>query len=160
VDNLTRRLRSIDEHIRRMEEAGELRGLPGEGRPLPPDPDQDAGEAWAARHVLRTSGARPRWADLRREITERRARLLQRCRTHLRWLDHRERLLERAPAERIVSDLRATREVDARVRRELADAVAELNALIRRYNLEVTPALQLHVIDAATLFDRVRAERH
>ena len=138
----------VEARIRELRDAGELSGLPGEGRPLPVDPDDDASEAWAARHVLRTSGARPLWADLRRDITERRSRIVTRLRAHLVWLDRRQALLEQLPAERIVAEVARTNESDARVRAEVAHAIAELNALVKHHNLVVT-ATSLHITVAS-----------
>ncbi|HEY8823987.1 MAG TPA: DnaJ family domain-containing protein [Candidatus Limnocylindria bacterium] len=150
----------MEARVRELHEAGELSGLPGEGQPLPPDPDDHAGEAWAARHVLRTSGARPLWADLRRDITERRARIVTRLRAHLVWLDCRRALLEHLPAERIVPEVARTNEADARVRAEVAQSIAELNALVRHHNLVVT-ATTLHLATATLdrLIEVARAPR-
>jgi hypothetical protein len=121
-----------------------LAGLPGEGQPLPSDPDDDAGDAWASRHVLRTSGARPLWTELRRDATERRMRIVMRLRAHLVWLETRQKLLQHLPAERIVPELSLTKQTDGRVRAEVAHAIAELNALVRDHNLVVT-ATGLHL---------------
>ena len=96
----------VEARIRELRDRGELTGLPGEGQPLPPDPDDGAGAAWAGRHVLRTSDARPLWTELRREITERRMRIVTRLRGHLAWLERRKALLEHLPAERIVAEPR------------------------------------------------------
>ena len=150
----------VETQIRELRDAGELSGLPGEGRPLPPDPDDDASDAWAARHVLRTSGARPLWADLRRDITERRARILMRLRSHLFWLERRKTLLEHVPAERIVAEIKITSEADARVRAELAESIGELNALVRHHNLIVS-ATSLHLPTATLdgLIEVARASR-
>jgi len=35
----------VEARMRELRDAGELSGLPGEGNPLPADPDDDAGEA-------------------------------------------------------------------------------------------------------------------
>jgi hypothetical protein len=149
---LQRLEQGIERRIRELGDAGELTGLPGEGAPLPPDPDDAAGDLWAARHVLRTSGSRPRWAELRRDIAERRARVVTRLRAHRAWLDRRAALLERLPAERIVGEVAATQRADARVRTEIAHAVGELNALIRHHNLVVTaPALHLRAATTDSL---------
>ena len=67
-----------------------------------------------------------------------------RLRAHLVWLDRRKALLEHVPAERIVPEVALTNEADARVRAEVAQAIAELNALVRHHNLVVT-ATSLHV---------------
>jgi DnaJ-like protein len=135
-----------------MRDSGALRGLPGEGAPLPSDPDADADDAWAARHVVRTSGATPLWADLRREIAHRRARLATRLRVHHEWLERRAALLAEVPADRIVGEAANTRAVDGRVQQEIAAALADLNALVRRHNLvAVTSVLHLPAVSAETL---------
>ncbi len=139
--------RDVEETLRRLDEAGELRDLPGAGVPLPPDPDADAGEEWAARHLLRTASAAPAWVDLRHEIDDRTARLRRRIRAHAVWLDDRRALLRELPADRILEARRATAARDERVRRDLQGQVEELNALIRRYDLQVVPALQLPLVD-------------
>jgi hypothetical protein len=139
----------VQERIRKLQDAGGLSGLPGEGWPLPTDPDAAAGEAWAQRHVTRTSGARPLWSELRRDITERRVRIVTRLRTHLAWLEHRQAMLDHLPAERIVGEVALTKQADGRMRAEVAPAIAELNALIRHHNLVVT-ATSLH-LSTATL---------
>ena len=91
----------VEQQLRELRDSGALRGLPGEGAPLPADPDADAGDAWAARHLSRGSAARPAWADLRQEIQHRTAGLIARLRAHDGWLSARAALLERLPAERI-----------------------------------------------------------
>ena len=150
----------VEARIRELQDAGELSGLPGEGQPLPPDPDDDASEAWAARHVVRTSGARPLWAELRRDITERRTRMILRLRAHLAWLERREALLEHVPAERIVAEVALTNDADARVRAEVEHSIAELNALVKHHNLVVT-ATSLHLTIASLdgLIDIARKPR-
>src|SRR3989442_15089540 len=60
----------VEQRLRELRDGGELSGLPGEGAPLPPDPD--AGDAWAARHIVGTARVSPVWAELRAEIGERR----------------------------------------------------------------------------------------
>ena len=150
----------VEARIRELQEAGELSGLPGEGQPLPPDPDAEASEAWAARHVLRTSGARPVWADLRRDITERRTRIVMRLRAHLVWLERRKALLEQVPAERIVAEVARTSEADARVRAEVTQAIGELNALVRHHNLVVTATtVHMATVTLEGLIDVARAAR-
>jgi hypothetical protein len=137
----------VEARIRELRDAGELSGLPGEGQPLPADPDAGAGAAWAARRVLRTSGARPLWSQLRREITDRRMRIVTRLRAHLVWLERRRVLLDHLPAERIAAEIALTKQADGRVRAEVAQATAELNALVRHHNLVVT-ATSLHLATA------------
>ncbi len=150
----------VEQRLRELRDGGELSGLPGEGAPLPPDPDADAGDAWAARHIVRTARVRPVWAELRAEIGERRARILTRLRAHLSWVERRAALLERLPAERIARESAATRDADKRVRAELAEQVEELNGLVRRYNLMVTVAsLELPLLKAERLLEVARAGR-
>ena len=112
--------------MRELRDAGELSGLPGEGRPLPADPDDEAGEAWAARHVVRTAGAQPVWAELRRDITERRVRIVTRLRGHLAWVARRQELLEQMPSDRILSEVAdlIVRESGGALDRDRAETVA------------------------------------
>jgi hypothetical protein len=150
----------VEARIGELRDAGELSGLPGEGQPLPPDPDAEASDAWAARHVLRTSGARPLWADLRRDITERRTRIVTRLRAHLAWLERRQALLAHVPAERIVPEVELTNETDARVRAEVSHSIVELNTLVRHHNLVVTAtSVHLALVTFEGLLDVARASR-
>ncbi len=150
----------VEARIRELGDAGELSGLPGEGEPLPADPDDAAGEAWAARHVIRTSGARPLWTELRREVAERRLRIVTRLRTHLAWVARRQELLEHLSSERILSEAAATKQADDRTRAEVAQAIAELNVLVRRHNLEVTASsLHLPIATFEGLLEIARAPR-
>jgi DnaJ-like protein len=148
---------SIEKRIREMRDSGELSGLPGEGAPLPHDPDADAGDAWAARHLARTSRARPEWVTLRQEIETVRSRIAARVRAHLAWLERRHAQLRGLPAERILREVEATRVADERVRGALGAAVDELNALIRKHNLVVSSAaLHFHPVTLETLLARER----
>ena len=141
-----RRIESdVERRLRELAEQGELRDLPGQGQPFAADGGPDD-ETWAARHIMRQANAVPPWIDLRREIDYRRARITRRLVAHHEWLHDRTRLLARLPADRIVDDSRATAARDQRVRAELEQAVSELNALIRRFDLLVTPALQLPLV--------------
>ena len=150
----------MEERIRELRDAGELSGLPGEGAPLSRDPDHAAGDAWAARHLVRTSGVRPQWLDLRREISERRLRIVTRLRAHDAWIARRRELLEQLPSERIVAELALTKQGNDRMRAEVAQSIAELNALVRRHNLVVT-ATSLHLPTATPegLAETARARR-
>ena len=145
-DTRSPKLRGIEEGVQRtireLAESGQLRGLPGEGKPLPDD-DPVHDSAWAARHLLRQANASPEWADLRREIDERRGRIARRLAAHKEWLHDRTRLIAEMPADRILEATHATNTRDLKVRAELDQAVSELNALIRRYDLLVVPAMQL-----------------
>lgn len=108
--------------------------------------DDGPADTWAARHIMRNAGAVPEWVDLRKEIDERVALLHRRNAAHHQWLRDRTRLLAELPADRIVDAVKATEARDARVRGEIAAALSEVNALIRRYDLLVVPALQLPLI--------------
>lgn len=141
-----RRIESgVERSLRELAEQGQLRGLPGEGAPLPAESDPDD-ETWAARHVMRQANVVPPWIDLRKDIEDRRGRITRRLRAHRDWLHDRTRLLAELPADRIVDASRATTARDQKVRAELEQAVSELNALIRRFDLLVTPALQLPLV--------------
>ena len=134
--------RSVEQRIADLDRAGELRGLPGEGQPLPAD---DAGSpgSWAARHIVKNAGAVPEWVDLRKEIEAGASRIRLRLRAHREWLHDRTRLLAELPADRILAAAHATTERDLRVRSELEAALSEVNALVRRYDLIVPLAMQL-----------------
>jgi hypothetical protein len=114
-------------------EAGDFRGLSGEGMPLKLD-GAEAGDRWAALHVLRNAEFVPEWSALRREIDDELGRIVRRVRSHRAWIAERRALLETMPAERIVNSVRATAERDAAARRTIAESVAELNRSIARYN--------------------------
>jgi len=143
------KLRKIEEGVERridhLVESGELRGLPGEGAPLRED-DPRTDDGWAARHVMRQAEAVPAWVDLRKDIEARRARIKRRFAAHREWLHDRTRFLAELPADRIVDASHATAARDQKVRAELDVAIGELNALIRRYDLLVVPALQLPLV--------------
>ena len=135
----------VDGRIRDLADRGELRDLPGEGKPLRDD-DRGMDDGWAARHVMRQAEAVPAWIDLRKEIDDRRARIKRRLSAHREWLHDRTRFLAELPADRIVDASHATAARDQRVRAELERDVSELNLLIRRYDLLVGPALQLPLV--------------
>ena len=134
--------RSVEQRIADLDRAGELRGLPGEGQPLPAD-DAGSPDSWAARRVVKNADAVPEWADLRKEIDARVSRIRLRLRAHRGWLHDRTRLLAQVPADRILATAHATNERDLRVRSELEAAVSDVNALVRRYDLIVPLAMQL-----------------
>ena len=139
---LRRREHRIDEQLRDLAEMGELTKLPGEGAPLVDD-DPNAGERWAARHVARNANVTPEFVELRREIADRRDRLVRRLRAHRLWLEDRAALVRDLPAERILDAARATTDFDSRVESELRSAMGEINALVARHNLKVPVALQI-----------------
>jgi hypothetical protein len=150
---LRRRERQIEEQLRELVEIGELANVPGEGAPLVDD-DPGAGDRWAARHVAKNADLTPEFVELRREIADRRDRVVRRLRAHRSWLADRAALLNDLPAERIVDAARATADFDLRVESELQDAVRELNALVARHNLKVPLGLQISPLSLQLLRER------
>jgi hypothetical protein len=145
--------RRIEEQLRELAEVGALSKIPGEGAPLIDD-DPDAGDRWAARHIARNANITPEFVELRREIAERRERLMRRLRAHRSWLADRGSLLDDLPAERILDTARATADFDLRVESELRSALAELNALVARHNLRVPLGLQIPPLTLELLRER------
>jgi hypothetical protein len=154
MPKLRRIERAIEEQLRELAELGELSKLPGEGAPLA-DEDPSAGEAWAARRVAKNANLTPEWIEIRREIEDRRRRLVRRLRAHRDWLEDRAALLGALPAERIVEAARATGDVDARAATEVEAAIRELNALVARHNLQVPLGLQIPSLSLEVLRERV-----
>jgi len=150
---LRRLERRIEEQLRELAEMGELSALPGEGAPLVDD-DPDAGERWAARHIAKNANLTPEFVELRRDIADRRDRLVRRLRAHREWLSDRAALLHDLPAERILDAARATTEFDRRVESELRSALGELNAIVARHNLKVPLALQIPPVRLEHLRER------
>ena len=154
MDERSAKLRKIEADVARrvshLADSGELRGLPGEGAPLRDD-DRGTDDGWAARHVMGQAEAVPAWIDLRKEIDARRARIKRRLEAHREWMHDRARFLAELPADRIVEASHATAARDLKVRAELETAVGELNAVIRRYDLLVVPALQLPLVTLARI---------
>lgn len=153
IERLRRRERRLDEQLRELAELGELSGLPGEGAPLVDD-DANAGEGWAARHIAKNAHLTPEFVELRREIADRRDRVVRRLRAHRDWLADRAALLHGLPAERILDAARATTEFDRRVDSELRGAITELNALVARHNLKVPLSLQIPPLSLEHLRER------
>lgn len=145
--------RRIEEQLRELAEMGELSNVPGEGAPLIND-DPDAGDRWAARHIAKNANLTPEFVELRREIADRRDRLVRRLRAHRSWLADRAALLGDLPAERILDAARATTDFDLRVESELRSAVGELNALVARHNLKVPLGLQIPPLTLELLRER------
>lgn len=146
--------RHVDGLLREMAVSGDLSGLPGEGKPLPEDPDGVGSERWAAAHLARNAGVRPAWLELRREIDEIIDGIVGRAGRHLAWLEAREAQVATLPGDRILETARATREADERVRAEIAAAVAEVGALVRRYDAIVPASMQLVPLTAERVFER------
>ena len=64
------------------------------------------------------------------------------------------------PSERIVSEVAITKQGDDRARAEIAQAIAELNALVRHHNLVVTAtSLHLPIATFEGLLEIARAPR-
>ena len=150
---LRRLERRIEEQLRELADMGELSRVPGEGAPLVDD-DPDAGDRWAARHVAKNADLAPEFVELRREIADRRDRLVRRLHAHRSWLADRGVLLRDLPAERILDAARATTDFDLRVESELRRAVGELNALVARHNLKVPLGLQISPLTLELLRER------
>ena len=150
---LRRREHGVDEQLRELAEMGELANLPGEGVPLVDD-DAGAGDAWAARHIAKNANITPEFVELRREIADRRDRLVRRLRAHREWLEVRAALLRDLPAERILDAARATTDFDGRVEAGLRTAMGEINALVARHNLKVPLALQIPPLSLEHLRER------
>ena len=145
--------RRIEEQLRELAEMGELSSVPGEGAPLVDD-DPGAGDRWAARHVAKNANVTPEFVELRREIADRRDRLVRRLRAHRSWLADRAALLRDLPAERILDAARATTDFDLRLESELRDATRDLNALIAHHNLRVPLGLQIPPLSLELLRER------
>ncbi|HET8567911.1 MAG TPA: DnaJ family domain-containing protein [Candidatus Limnocylindria bacterium] len=146
--------RGVEERLARMAEAGELSGLPGEGKPFPPDAYDAAGDRWAAFHLMSNANVIPTWSELRIGIDREHAEIVARARAHLAWAERRRRQLRDLPADLILDEARRSRDRDAQVRREIADAVAQLNAKVQRFN-QVAPvdSLQLVPFTAERVFE-------
>lgn len=147
--------RRIDEQIRELADMGELTSLPGEGAPLVDD-DPNAAETWAARHLAKNADLTPEFVELRREIADRRDRIVRRLRSHRDWLADRAALLRGLPAETILDAARATSDFDDRVEAELRSALRELNALVAHHNLKVPLGLQISPLALEHLRERSR----
>jgi len=143
-EKLRRIERDVDRRWRDIAESDEIKRLPGAGAPL--RDTGHSGETWAAKHILENANAAPEWADLRKDIEAREERVRRRAVAHREWLHDRARLLSELPADRIVEYAHATTTRDLRVRAEIESAVGEVNALIRRYDLLVVPAMQLPLL--------------
>ena len=125
-----------------MSEDGELSfGLPGEGKPLDLWGDEQAGDRWAAFHILSKEKLLPGWAQLRREID-----------------DDRADQLRALPADRIMDAARATGREEAPLRAEVASRVAALNVEVGRFNsLAPVASLRLAPLSAERFFEPERA---
>ena len=141
-----------EDELRELAESGELRDLPGEGRPFRREDLAGDDALWAAFRLMRNNKVIPAWSQERMDIDAELERLRARCRGHRDWLAARAALLRSLPADRLVGTARVTDRDDLRFRSELAAAVRELNARIDRYNAIVpSAALALLPVSAAAL---------
>ncbi|NNJ11400.1 DUF1992 domain-containing protein [Chloroflexales bacterium ZM16-3] len=112
----------IDQHVRAAEEAGEFRDLPGAGKPLSLDSDDQVPEDLRTGfRMLKNAGYAPPWIELQKSIREEQERLAA-------WLAQSNRRWPAlGPTER--DQLRA--EYEQRLR--------DLNKQISSYNLTAPP---------------------
>ena len=134
----------MEERLRRLAEAGELTGLPGEGRPFAAEDLAGDDASWAAFRLMKNNRVVPGWSQDRMDIDTELDRLTSRCRAHRSWLSARARELRSAPGDRIIELSRITALEDDRFTAELGSAVQALNERIGRYNAIVpSPSLAL-----------------
>lgn len=142
----------MEERLRKLAEAGELTGLPGEGRRIAAEDLEGDDARWAAHRLMKNNKVIPAWSQERIEIDAELERLRARCRGHRGWLDARAARLRTSPADRIVEAAQVTSREGDRFRAELASATRELNARIDRYNAIVpSQSLALLPVSAAGL---------
>ena len=134
----------MEERLRKLAEAGEQTGLPGQGRPFAPDELHGDDASWAAFRITKNNKVIPAWSQERIDIDAELDRLRSRCGGHRSWLDARATRLGSAPGDRIVELSRITAAEDQRFRTELESAVRDLNARIDRYNA-IVPSLSLRL---------------
>ena len=135
----------MEERLRKLAEAGELTGLPGEGQPFSREELQGDDTSWAAFRLMKHNKVIPAWSQERIDVDAELDRLRSRCRGHRSWLDARATQLRSAPGDRIVERSRITSAEDQRFRTELESAVRELNARIDRYNA-IVPSTSLALL--------------
>jgi Domain of unknown function (DUF1992) len=127
----------MDERLRKLSEAGELSGLPGDGRPFKREDLEGDDATWAAFRLMKNNKVIPAWSQERIDIDAELDRLRARCRGHHAWLEARAALLRKVPGDRIVATAQVTSGADDRFRDELGAAVSGLNERIDRYNAMV-----------------------
>jgi hypothetical protein len=110
----------VERQIREAMEAGAFDQLPHQGKRLPLEDDEAAGE-WAMAHrMLRNAGAAPPWIESDKEVR--------------RLLAEVDTIVEQAP--------RASRSAGARTRAKMAGLVEAANAAVLRLNSEAPTARQ------------------
>jgi len=86
---VTHRPRS-EERLRELADAGELSGLPGEGRPFAREDLAGGGASWAAFRIMKNNKVIPAWSQARLDIDAELDRLRDRSRAEPRPpADHR-----------------------------------------------------------------------
>ena len=146
----------MEERLRRLAEAGELSGLPGEGRPFAAEDLAGDDASWAAFRLMKNNRVIPGWSQDRIDIDRELDRLRSRCRAHRSWLIARARRLRSAPGDRVIELSRITALEDERFTAEVESSVRELNVRLDRYNAIVpSPSLALLPIRVGELLASV-----
>lgn len=134
----------VEQRLADLAAAGELSGLPGEGKPFADRGPDQAGERWAAFRLMSGNRVLPAWAQLRREIEDEIVRLERAGMAHRAWAGRRRTQLAALPAERILEAARATAAREEGVRADVEAAVAALNLKVAQFNARVpVDSLQL-----------------
>ena len=81
----------MEEHLRKLSDAGELSGLPGEGRRFVRAELEGDDASWAAFRLMKNNNVIPAWSEERIEIDAELDRLRARCWGQQAWLAARER---------------------------------------------------------------------
>ena len=110
----------IDRQIREAMEAGAFDDLPYNGRPLPAEDGEAAGDWRLAYRMLRNAGVAPPWIEADKEVRE--------------WIAKRDSVFARAPRTGVLSR--------PRLRAELRRVVMEANRAIARLNAEAPTGRQ------------------
>lgn len=131
---------NIDEQIRRAIEEGQFEDLPGKGKPLKLDENPLADPEWRlANHMLRSAGYTLPWIEKRKEIE---ASLLEARGTLKRSWTWRENALRRGEKAADVEPHWG------KAVEQFGEQIAEINKLIRKYNLEAPhDRLQLPILN-------------
>lgn len=127
---------NAEEQIRRAMDEGKFNDLPGKGKPLDLEQNPFEDPEWRmANHVLKSSGFSLPWIEKRNEIEA----LIQSARADLkRAREERTRAIQSGMPEH------TSRTVWIMAQGKFRGQAAEINRLIRGYNLEV-PATQLQM---------------
>ena len=142
----------MEERLRKLADAGELTGPPGQGRPIAREELEGDDMSWAAFRLMKNNKVIPAWSQERIDIDAALDRLRSRCRGHRSWLGARTEQLRSAPADRIIELSQVTAREDERFRAELESAVREVNSRIDRYNAIVpSSGLALLPVSAGAL---------